>query len=403
MASLWWKFTLGSAGAHLFRVQNPGISGQAVWLDGAPVDAPEGTLTFTGPAASLLELQNTDAGWILLVDGTPVDRYSPGDSDLADFPAAVTWFRFSLLGAGTHHLRVTNIGSPSQEVFLDAAPLEAPPGTMTFTGPAASLLELQRRDGVWVLVADGAVVHPHNPNVDESDPVHIWNFTLQATGIHQLHVAHIGKSGQEIILDGTPLAAPEGTTTFTGPEASLLQLVQQDDRRWVLLVDGIVVEASSEGALYSERSWTFLAPQTGTAHQLRASNMGKEGQEVVIDGVVLPAPVGTTMFTGPGGALLELRPVGVAWVLFVDGVGVEDFNARSSTLTGDASGALLSEKRSAVATGTALPQGVSHDSETGMYKANIKLGGRFKFLGDFATPEQAHSQYLAAKKEFDGK
>lgn len=400
MAALWWKFSLGPSGTHLFRVQNPGGVDQSVWLDGDALEAPPGTLLYTGPAGSLLELQNTDVGWILLVDGTPVESYLPGAGDTSPSQhgqSGVTWFRFTLPRAGTHHLRVTNIGSPLQEVCLDAVPLEAPPGTMTFTGPAASLLELQRRDGAWVLVADGMVCHSHDPNTDESDPVHVFNFTLPATGLHRLSVGHIGKSGQELELDGMALSAPAGTTTFTGPEASLLQLVQ-DQGRWILYVDGMPCEASTNAGDQAEHCWTFIAPQTGTAHLLYVAAMGRPGQVVSVDGIVMPAPEGSTMFTGPGGCLLELKPLGHAWSLFVDGEQVED------DATAPACGAFQAEassmppsSRSAVAEVGSLPQGVSHDAVTGKFKANIKIGKQYRHLGDFSTPEEAHAAYLKAK------
>merc|ERR1712008_497568 len=47
---------------------------------------------------------------------------------------------------GTHHVRVTNIGRAGQQILLDGAPLEAPEGTMQFTGPGGALLELQMKE-----------------------------------------------------------------------------------------------------------------------------------------------------------------------------------------------------------------------------------------------------------------
>lgn len=44
-----------------------------------------------------------------------------------------------------------------------------------------------------------------------------------------------------------------------------------------------------------------------------------------------------------------------------------------------------------------LPQGVSFDSSTGSYQANIRAKtGRFVFLGEFRTPDEAHQRYLEA-------
>jgi hypothetical protein len=44
-----------------------------------------------------------------------------------------------------------------------------------------------------------------------------------------------------------------------------------------------------------------------------------------------------------------------------------------------------------------LPQGVSFDAQTGLFQSNIKSkAGRFVFLGEFTTPEEAHKRYLEA-------
>jgi len=395
MAALWWKFAVpGSAGTHLLRAKDLGAAGQQVWLDGVLLEAPEGTLLFTGPGAVLMQFQQSAAepGWDLLIEGVPAERYNP-DAGPLESPA-VAWWKFPVQGMGTHHVRVTDIGTAEQTVFLDGTPLDAPPGTMTFTGPAASLLELQQRDNRWVLVVDGgSVFHQHNPNADPSSPLLVWNFSLPSTGSHQLRVANMGASGQEIYLDNTLIPAPEGTTTFTGPAGALLELRRQGSE-WILLVDGVLVEAGGSGQTggFFEAGWTFFSPITGQAHQVRVANIGRTGQEFSIDGVVLPAPDGTTTFTGPGGALLEIRPAGHAWSLFVDGIAVEDFNARASTQPG---------QRVAVDT-SILPQGVSYDAESKVYKANIKVGGKFRFLGDFPTAQEAHERYLKAKQELGG-
>jgi len=396
MATQWWKFQ-GATGIHLLRVKALGTAQQEVWLDGTFLDAPPETTTFTGPGAVLMELQLQESGeCALIVDGTLAQPYNP-DSGMVESPA-VAWWKFPLQGMGTHHVRVTNIGTQAQMVFLDGTPIDAPPGTMTFTGPAASLLDLREADGQWVLAVDNVVHHQINPTDDSSGQLYMWNFALP-TGAHRLCVSNIGAAAQDILLDSVRIAAPPGTTTFTGPGGSLLEL-QRRGASWALMVDGVEASPSDQTGAASDAAWTFFAPHTGASHQMRVTNVGRTGQEVSIDGTVIPAPDGTTTFTGPGGALLELRPSGHAWSLFVDGVAVEDYNARSaSTMAAAPAGAAGASQRPAVDTSGSLPQGVSYDSEAGVYKANIKVGGRFRFLGDFATPTEAHERYKAAKQE----
>lgn len=395
--ALWWKFS-GGTGTHLVRVMSPGMAAQEVWLDGSPVQAPPGTTTFTGPGACLIELLDTDGGWVLTVDGSVAESYNPELGPLES--PAVAWWKFTLRGLGTHHVRVTGIGSEAQAVFLDGAPLDAPPGTMTFTGPGAALLELQQRENIWVLIINGKeVVHQQNPNSSPYDALHVWTFVSQATGVHEVKVSRIGELGQEIQIDGVGIPAPDGTTMFTGPGGALLQLAQGDDGAWNLLVDGVIAQVSDDAsALASEAGWTFLAQATGCQHQMRVTNVGRQEQQVFLDGAFVEAPAGSTMFTGPGGALLELRRQGHAWALFIDGVSVQEHNARIAATLGSAP----RQSPSATPAPVTLPQGVSWDAEERAYKANIRTHGRFKCLGSFATPEEAHQRYLEAKAEAEG-
>eukprot|EP00913_Durusdinium_trenchii_P028967 g27161.t1 len=212
---LWFKFAAGE-GSHLLRAKNLGTDEQEVLLDGALVEAPPGTLTFTGPAATLLELQYLgDGQWTLMVDGHEAQRYTPNSATLA--PPQICWWRFGITGTGTHHVRAADVGTPQQQIWIDGVPLDAPPGTMSFTGPGACLLELiQREDGQWMLVCDGYPLEQHNPANDSGEPSLVWQFAL-AEGHHLLAVRQVGKRGQQFFLDGADLQVPEGAFEFTGP------------------------------------------------------------------------------------------------------------------------------------------------------------------------------------------
>merc|ERR1712150_179027 len=102
------------------------------------------------------------------------------------------------------------------------------------------------------------------------------------------------------------------------------------------------------------------------------------------------------MGTGPGGVLLELKQKGQHWALFVDGLPVEDSNTKFA----EAAAAVTAPAAPAAPSATdSLPQGVSYDAASGAYTANICVKGKFKFLGEFKTPDEAHLRYLAAKQE----
>jgi len=401
MSALWWKFPLPGLGTHLLRVTDAGTEAQQVFLDGTPLEAPPGTLTFTGPGACLLQLQSASDTWNLLVDGTEAERYVPQMMPMQ--APAITWFKFSLPSLGTHHVRVTDIGCPEQQIFLDGAPLEAPEGTMQFTGPGGALLELQKKECVWVLMADGETVYQCNPNVGSQGESLVWNFTTPI-GTHYMFITDVGTEGQQVFIDGNQLHGPPGQTDFTGPGGSFLQL-QNSGGSWLLSVDGVATEPTTgediAGDAGVDMTWSFFAPQSGHPHQVRVVNIGRKGQQVYIDGSLIPGPDMQTAFTGPGGTLLELKKRDELWTLFVDGTSIEECNTASTIPAAPPAAPPAAEVQAGTGrlpvSHDALPQGVSFDSSSGKYSASIRMHGKFRCLGEFATLEEAHNTYLEAK------
>lgn len=414
----WWRFSVPGAGTHHVRVKNPGTPERQLFVDGAPIPAAADTTVFTGPSGTLLELKNHISNvWELYVDGEQAEVYIPGDA----VSPSVHWWKFSPPTImGVHKLRVTNIGTDMQEVVLDGIPLDAPPSTMDFTGPGGVLLQLQRGLGGcgWQLKMDGHTVSPYDPKVESAAPPLTWRFPVAATGqVHEFRVLHIGQSSQEFILDGATVMAPEGCLSLTGPGGTLLVLQDRGEGSWMLLVDGQAVEPALPGELASvgaapppERTtWVFIMPDM-SAHEMQVNFIGGSAQEVYIDGAFVEAPAGTVMFTGPAGVLLELRTVDGSWQLYVDGLLCEQFSARSSTAAavanhgGVSSPAIADDgrggNRQVVSSESGLPQGVSFDSESRAYQANLRVRGKFMFLGEFATVEEAHAKYLEAKQRF---
>lgn len=396
MPALWWKFSV-QGGDHLFRAKNVGQADQEIFLDGIPLDAPVGTYTFTGPAATLLELQQQANGcWVLCVDNTPAEPYDPSVGPVDALP--ILWWKFEAPGLGNHLVRVKNIGLASQEFYLDGSLIEAPPGTTLFTGPGGKLLELRSFQTNWSLFFDGVEVLAYNPLADPTDTTLVWNFTQPGTGNHQFCVTGAGKPGQEVYLNGERIITPEGELTFTGPGGTLLELKLQNEE-WVLCVDGELMKPLGIGAFVGDQPekdvvWTFMSPQKST-HQMQVEKIGQPNQVVSIDRTTIPAPGTQRAFTGPGGVLLELKQKGQHWALFVDGLPVDDSNAKFAAAP-DGMTAPAPKPQSA---NDSLPQGVSYDAASGAYTANICVKGKFKFLGEFKTPDEAHLRYLGAKQE----
>jgi len=397
MSALWWKFPLPGLGTHLLRVTDVGTETQEVLLDGTLLEAPPGTLTFTGPGACLLELQSAGDAWNLSVDGTVAERYIPQMTPME--APQITWFKFSLPALGTHHVRVTSIGLPGQQILLDGAPLDAPEGTMQFTGPGGVLLELQKKECVWVLLIDGDPVYQCNPNAGSQGESFLWEFTTPV-GAHYMFVTDVGTEGQQVFIDGNQVHGPPGQTDFTGPGGSFLQLQRSGDS-WLLSADGVAVEPTGADDIAADSgvdmNWTFFTPHSGIAHQVRAVNIGKKGQQVFIDGTLIPGPAMQTAFTGPEGTLLELKARNDLWRLFVDGTCIEEKSAPSTVPAAAPATEVQADAARSPVSPDALPQGVSFDSSSGKYAASIRVHGKFRCLGEFATLEEAHNKYLEAK------
>jgi hypothetical protein len=311
---------------HQVRVKNVGLDEQEIHVDGVQIDAPIGTLEFTGPAATLLQLQLLDNGLQLFVDGIPAEAFDPQS---VGSTADVLWWKFTVEGSsGMHQVRVKNIALPQREIIVDGAPLDAPAGTTTFTGPGGALLQLEEREGAWVLLVDGQAAEGWAPEESgQLAPVDVawWKFALPGSmSMHQVRVKNLGGSGQEIYVDGAFLEAPDGTKAFTGPAGTLIELqVRFGD--WVLLVDGRVAERHFPDVDGNDLPllWEFEITGAGN-HQVRVEHAGKRGQAVYIDQVHVPGPQGQMTFTGPAGCLLDLQPLGDGtWGLLVDGVQVD--------------------------------------------------------------------------------
>lgn len=398
----WWKFSTPNTGVHLLRAKNVGLQDQEVLLDGAPLEAPAGTTSFTGPEGCFMQLKPLgDDSWTLVVDEVEVEPYSP--TSPSQSKSTVAWWKFALTGTGTHHVRVKNLGQATQELYLDGAFVEAPQGCLTFTGPCGSLLEFQQRGDSWVLLVDGFQLQQCNPHADQGEPPLCWDVELPNLGTHHIRAIGLGRRGQEVFLDGVLIPAPEGELAFTGPGGSLIELKQRAAGVWQVFVDGqpgaegiVGFTGLNPGQIPSEAVWNFAVPNTGAVHSLKVHRIGHHDQQVWIDSTEIPAPPGQRAFTGPGGCLLEIRALSGQLELFVDGR-LAEVTLQHRTIPTEQTTAPASSP--ARAGEVALPQGVSLDSSTGKYKANVRVQGRFRCLGEFATPEEAHQRYLAAKQE----
>lgn len=287
--------------------------------------------------------------------------------------------------------------------------------------------------------------------------VKIWNFLLPsgpAAGPHQVRVEKLGSAQQAVTLDGELCDVAQhgkgGEVKFEGLEGGQFEL-RKSGRRWLLYMDGNIIEDyephrrvngdESLRELKGRPDGSYLLQTVIDASALNL-NIVKKFRfvaysvihmvelahsdciwQVVLDGKVVERVVhllsdahGKADFTlhcGKGRILKavaemswEKRQAGWNYTLTVNGLMVNHHWAKSSgevkpatepidvtSKTGSISEFL--EAKIEPCLPERLPQGVSFDPSTKRYQANIRMkSGKFMFLGDFSTSEEAHKRYL---------
>lgn len=279
----------------------------------------------------------------------------------------------------------------------------------------------------------------------------IWNFLLPETGSHEFRVDNQNSSAQmTVYIDGMPLEAPPGTTMFTGPSGSLLEL-RSINGTTELLVNGLMVERYTAGkrqtqddslrnltsrpdgsytiatefsavgmALNIVRKFRFTA--RGELHEVEVAHADWVWQ-ILHNGRLLDRKqhsvwenTGSCRFQidVPGTGQLEVEVlmswdlIKMIWFysLLVNRMSVPP---HWSKFRGEMPEVSILEVVAASAEPTieqvapppfvpevpaVLPQGVSYDSLAGSYQANIRQNNKFLFLGEFRTVEEAHARYL---------
>jgi hypothetical protein len=282
----------------------------------------------------------------------------------------------------------------------------------------------------------------------------IWNFLLPATGSHEFKVENEGSRSQQVFIDGTFVAAPEGTTLFTGPSGSLLELRQRGGT-WELLVNGLHVEEYTQGKRRShddtlrdlrsrpEGSYTIataFSAETIDLNEVRRFRFTARGEphtvaiahrdwvwQIVHNGSVLDRRSHTIWenhasctfsVDATTGEKLDVEVI-MSWdglkMIWMYSLSANHLSVpacwtkvRGDTgqpnieVLGDASpqGASVPQQFSEpdpvqfVAPPVELPQGVSFDAAGGCYQANIRMNNKFVFLGEYRTMEEAQARYV---------
>jgi hypothetical protein len=286
--------------------------------------------------------------------------------------AVVRVWNFLLPDTGEHELRLELVGA-STRVILDGVELQAPEGTTSFTGPGASLLELTKVHGCWQLQVNGYMVEDYTaakrPSYDDS----LHDLRGRPDGSYTI-ATKISAAGMALNI----------VRRFRFSARGVQHEVEIAHRDWVWQVihDGVILERLTHRVKDDRRDMTFTV-DVGEGTKLDAEvSMEWQPDKKVWRYALAVNHIGVPiLWTKTGGWCSKTIP---------EVVGVDPSHATMSVLEQQAA---EDAAREALAVDI-LPQGVSYDAESGAYQANINLNGRFMFLGEFFTPEEAYQRYL---------
>lgn len=312
-------------------------------------------------------------------------------------------WHFLMPSTGDHHLVVHGIGTKDQEVFLDDVPLDSKysfDDQYFFDGPGGCRLDLRvdkpspksspssrgKHAQVWTLLVDGHRVEEYvqggthdgirdlrempegsyiiAPSFDaaslELNTLRKFQFVV-GEAIHEVALAHLENIWQ-VVFDGKLIERRAhtwrdntGEACFKVPGPGGEQLPARMGMRWD----------------FGRMLWDYTLHVNGTYVPhcwIKTSGQISGAAPVIIQDLPAPAPPGEDSISKAQGDV-ELN------------AGVE-----------------MEAPRPVI---DMLPQGVSFDTTSGMYQANIKSkNGRFVFLGEFKSPEHAHQKYLEAIPQY---
>jgi len=291
-------------------------------------------------------------------------------------------WNFLLPGCGTHQLRVEEIGTAGQTAFLDGA-MQSQREVLIFSGPDDSLLEVRQQGGQWRLLVNGLVVEDYVPN-------------RRKTGDETLRELRGKPEGSYMICPDIDASTLELNIIRKFRFTVCGQLhevrVAHFDCIWQVVVDGHLVDRVAHKLVdNSGEARFYVKALDGSGWRLKALvrmlwiprgkvwhyNLAVAGQDV---------PMCWSKVAG------DVPGVEPALIVVPDDMrreSEEDLLAEEAAQDEHPACGPSAEE--------ALPQGVSRDPATGGYQANIRAKcGKFVFLGEFQTPQEAYQRYLEA-------
>lgn len=294
-------------------------------------------------------------------------------------------WRFLLPGSGSHDLHAVDLGTPDLMVYIDQKPKKL--AALTFTGPEGCMLELKKgQDRQWQLLVNGLRVEDYDPNKRRS-------------GDETLRSVRSAPEGSYLICPDIPTDHLQLNVIrkfrFTLADVPYEVEIAHYNCIWQVVCNGSVVERKVHTMYCTSAEIRFDIPVGEQRVRVPAvASMVWQEQEQVWHYQLAVDSVDVPVYWCKKHGLVSETPVEPPAVEHEAAVAAI---AASLAPVVEPAGADEGEGYDDSTDIEVLPQGVSYDRDIGVYQANIRArSGRFVFLGDFNTPQEAHAAYLDA-------
>jgi len=267
---------------------------------------------------------------------------------------------------------------------------------MIFTGPENTIIELRSQNKGWTLHVNGYVVEDYNPN-------------RRAHGDDTLHCLRSKPDGSYLITPSFDISEVEMNIVrkfqFMLGDAGSQRLhevrVAHSDCIWQVSVDGHLVARESHRITDCSGEADFIMTGPSGEHvpsivtmewpaSIDAATCRAWIYRLVVNGMEIPA-----CWTKVGGPV-QLAATPSVFLHVASYAQVPEQHALVSA-PAPFPEALSTWETVAPPPPAVMPQGVSFDSIGGHYQANIRnRAGKFVFLGEFLSAEEAHQAYINA-------
>lgn len=296
-------------------------------------------------------------------------------------------WNFLLPESGVHQCLVHQLGQPGQQVFIDGVAQVAREGHLIYAGPGNSLLELryQERAQSWTLLVNGLCVEDYSPGKRHGGDDSLRELRSRPDGSYLIQPDFDASLEMNVIRK------------YRFEACGKLHEVEltHDHGVWEVIADRKVVDRKAHGMTDMSCEARFNI-EAANGELLDACVRMRYDLILVIwkysmtvNGVDIPI-----YWTKTKGVV---QPPVEPPVIVAEAAPLADLADMSQRFAPECARLDPVEVAPDDTCPEELPQGVSFDAAAGSYQATIRgKTGKFIFLGEFRTAEEAHEKYLEA-------